>query len=133
MTRHSTDELKDLARYVGDDTYHYDGKPKRSLGFSTYNVAKANELADTLDLIRKFVDRASAHIPERPSRGNRRGRTRVPPRDVAKTFLLQACFGVSERVAAGLVRLFREKLGISVEFGYKTIERGTTRALSPSC
>lgn len=125
MTRHSTDELRELAKSVKDGTYHYDGKPRRSLDFSTYNEAQANELADTLNLIRKFVDRASAHhIPERPPRRRGRGRPRVPPGDVAKSLLLQACFGVSDRVAAGLVRLFREKLGISMEFGYKTIERG---------
>jgi len=120
--RRTTDELRELARSVRDGTYHYDGKPRRSLDFSTYNEAQANELADTLNLIRKFVDRASARMPERRRRG--RGRPPVPPRDVAKALLLQACFGVSDRVAAGLVRLFREKLGISTEFGYKTIERG---------
>lgn len=119
--RHTTDGLRELARSVRDGAYHYDGKPKRSLDFSTYNEAQANELADTLNLIRRFADRASARVPERP---RRRGRPPVPARDVAKALLLQACFGVSDRVAAGLVRLFREKLGISREFSYKTIERG---------
>jgi transposase len=121
-SRRTTDELRELARSVRDGTYHYEGKPRRSLDFSTYNEAQANELADTLNLIRKFADRASARVPERRRRG--RGRPPVPARDVAKALLLQACFGVSDRVAAGLVRLFREKLGISTEFGYKTIERG---------
>lgn len=114
--------MRELAKSVRDGTYQYDGKSKRSLDFSTYNEAQANELADTLNLIRKFVDRASARIPERHRNG--RGRPPIPARDVAKALLLQACFGVSDRVAAGLVRLFREKLGISMEFGYKTIERG---------
>ena len=78
-------------------------------------------MADTLNLIRRFVDRASARIPEKP-RG--RGSPPFPARDVAKALLLQTYFGVSDRVAAGLVRLFKEKLGISKEFSYKTIERG---------
>jgi transposase len=121
--RRTTDELRELAKSVRDGTFHYDGKPKRSLDWSSYNEAQANELADTLNLIRKFVDRASAHVPERRRRG-RRGRPPIPTRDVAKALLLQACFGVSDRVAAGLVRLFKEKLGISMEFSYKTIERG---------
>ncbi len=121
--RHTTDELRELASSVRDGTYHYDdGKPKKSLDWASYNEAQVNELADTLNLIRKFVDRASAYIPERHRTG--RGRPPVPTRDVAKALLLQACFGVSDRVAAGLVRLFREKLGISREFSYKTIERG---------
>jgi transposase len=120
--RRTTEELRELAKSVRDGTYHYDGKPKKSLDWSSYNEAQVNELADTLNFIRKFVDRASAYIPERSQKG--RGRPPVPERDVAKALLLQACFGVSDRVAAGLVRLFREKLGISMEFSYKTIERG---------
>jgi transposase len=121
--RRTTDELRDLAKSVRDGTYKYDGKPRKSLDWASYNEAQLNELTDTLNLIRKFVDRASVHIPERQRRGGR-GRPPVPARDVAKALLLQACFGVSDRVAAGLVRLFREKLGISREFSYKTIERG---------
>ncbi len=120
--RRTTEELRELAKSVRDGTYHYDGKPKRSLDWASYNEAQANELADTLNLIRKFVDRASARIPERHQRG--RGRPPVEARDVAKALLLQACFGVSDRVTAGLVRLFKEKLAISREFSYKTIERG---------
>ena len=54
---------------------------------STYNEAQTNELADTLNLIRKFADRASARVPERP---RRRGRPPVPARDVAKALLLQS-------------------------------------------
>jgi transposase len=52
------------------------------------------------------------------------GRHPYPPDDVAKALLLQAYFGVSNRVAAGLAELFAEKLGISSRFSYKTIERG---------
>ena len=37
---------------------------------------------------------------------------------------MQSYFGVSNRVAEGFARLFREKLGIKSDFSYKTIERG---------
>ena len=37
---------------------------------------------------------------------------------------MQSYFGVSNRVAEGFLRLFREKLGIGSDFSYKTIERG---------
>ena len=37
---------------------------------------------------------------------------------------MQSYFGVSNRVAEGFLRLFREKLGITSDFSYKTIERG---------
>nr|AFK24978.1 putative transposase [uncultured archaeon] len=43
---------------------------------------------------------------------------------MAKALLLQSYSGVSSRVAAGLVDLFKEKPGISKSFSYKTIERG---------
>jgi transposase len=119
--RHTTDELRELAKSVRYGTYQYEGRPKKSLDWSSYNEAQINEMADTLNLIRRFVDRASARIPERP---RRRGRPPFPARDVAKALLLQTYFGVSDRVAAGLVRLFKEKLGIPEEFSYKTIERG---------
>ncbi|MHB1435463.1 MAG: hypothetical protein ACYCPN_05765 [Thermoplasmata archaeon] len=41
---------------------------------------------------------------------------------------MQTYFGVPNRVAEGLLHLFGEKLGISREFSYKTIERGYDRA-----
>ena len=37
---------------------------------------------------------------------------------------MQAYFGMPNRVAQEFLRLFGEKLGISSEFSYKTIERG---------
>jgi transposase len=120
--RHTTEELRELAKSVRSGTFHYDGRPKKSLNWASYNEAQVNEMADTLNLIKRFVDRASARIPERP---RSRGRPpSFPARDVAKALLLQTYFGVSDRVAAGLVRLFKEKLGIANEFSYKTIERG---------
>jgi transposase len=38
--------------------------------------------------------------------------------------LMQTYFGMPNRIAQGFLRLFMEKLGISSEFSYKTIERG---------
>ena len=37
---------------------------------------------------------------------------------------MQAYFGMPNRIAQGFPSLFWEKLGISSEFSYKTIERG---------
>ena len=37
---------------------------------------------------------------------------------------MQAYFGMPNRIAEGFLRLFGEKLGVSSEFSYKTIERG---------
>jgi transposase len=52
-----------------------------------------------------------------------RGRPPVPAVDVAKAVLLQQYFGTANRQTEGLLLLFREKLGLSQEFSYKTIER----------
>jgi transposase len=41
-----------------------------------------------------------------------------------KVQLIESYFGVSDRVAEGFLRLFREKLGVTLNFSYKTIERG---------
>jgi len=120
--RRTTDELRELASSVRDGTFPYEGRPPKSLDWASYNEAQVNEMADTLYHIRRFVEMAVRRLPLRPQGG--RGRPPVPAGDVAKALLLQSYFGASDRVASGLVRLFREKLGISREFSYKTIERG---------
>lgn len=120
--RHTTEELRELVRSVRDGTFQYDGRPKKSLDWSTYDEVQVREVSSMLGMITKFVDVASGRV-QFQERG--RGRPPVyPPSDVAKALLLQSYFGVSNRVAAGLVDLFKEKLGISKAFSYKTIERG---------
>lgn len=52
------------------------------------------------------------------------GRPSTPPDDVAKILLLQSYLGVPNPFAEGMVYLFKEKLGLSKGFSYKTIERG---------
>ena len=52
------------------------------------------------------------------------GRPPVPSSDIVKVMLMQAYFGMPNRIARGFLRLFGEKLGISSGFSYKTIERG---------
>jgi transposase len=122
--RHTTEELRELVRSVRDGTFHYDGRPKKSRDWSTYDELQVREVSSMLELIRKFVDAASGRV-QLQERGRKGGRPPVyPPSDVAKALLLQSYFGVSNRVAAGLVELFKEKLGISQAFSYKTIERG---------
>lgn len=76
-------------------------------------------------MIPKLVDAAVNLIPGEEL--ERRGPGRPPthsPGDVAKVLLMQSYFGVSNRVAAGLALVFKEKLRLSDTFSYKTIERG---------
>jgi transposase len=71
------------------------------------------------------VDEACARIARlSPETKTGPGRSTVPSCDLAKVLMLQSYFGVSNRVTAGLVHVFGEKLHISSEFSYKTIERG---------
>ena len=122
--RHRTDDLRNLVSSVRNGTFQYDGRQKKSLDWSSYDEAQVHELADMLELIRDFVDEASTRVSPLLEHKGRVGRPPCPPADVAKTLLLQSYFGVSNRITAGLVRVFKEKLQISNEFSYKTIERG---------
>ena len=64
-----------------------------------------------LYLIRKLVDEAAARLPAQEVEKKGRGRPPVySPADVAKALLMQSYFGVSNRVAAGLPLVFKEKL-----------------------
>lgn len=121
--RHTKKELRELVSSVRDGTFHYEGRPKRPLDWSSYDEAQAYELADMLYLIRMLVDEAAARLPLPEKKG--RGRPPVhSPSDVAKVLLMQSYFGVSNRVAAGFALVFKEKLRLSDTFSYKTIERG---------
>ncbi len=121
--RRTTDELRDLVKSVRSGEFEYEERPKKSLDWSSYDEAQAYELADMLYTIRKLVDEAANRLPEPERRGPGR-----PPihssADVAKVLLMQSYFGVSNRVAAGLALVFKEKLRLSDTFSYKTIERG---------
>jgi transposase len=124
--RRTTEELRELVRSVRGGTFEYQERPRKSLDWSSYDEAQAYELADMLYTIRKLVDEAVNRLPAEELE-RKRGPGRPPihsPGDVAKALLMQSYFGVSNRVAAGLALVFKEKLRLSDTFGYKTIERG---------
>jgi transposase len=123
---HTTDELRDLVKSVRSGELEYEERPRKSLDWSSYDEAQAYELADMLYMITKLVDEAVGRMPAEELE-KRRGPGRPPvhsPADVAKVLLMQSYFGVSNRVAAGLALVFKEKLRLSDTFSYKTIERG---------
>lgn len=123
--RHTTGELRDLVRSVRSGEFEYGERPKKSLDWSSYDEAQAYELADMLYLIRKLVDEAVNRLPAEELERKGPGRPPIhPPADVAKVLLMQSYFGISNRVAAGLALVFKEKLRLSDTFSYKTIERG---------
>lgn len=85
-------------------------------------------MASYLDNLRDIVNEADNRIKSRTKPDKRGpGRPEINPADIAKTLLLQTYTESPNRVAEGLLFLFREKLGISRHFTYKTIERGFDR------
>ena len=106
----------------------YEKKEPVPRSWSAYDLAQTREIADTLELTRHLVDAAEERLAARAARRARqRGRPPTPAADIAKVLIMQTYFGVPNRVAEGLLLLFGEKLGISREFSYKTIERGYDR------
>ena len=121
MTRKTVEDLRNLVKSVRDRSFPYEKREEKERNWHDYDRAQVNEIADVLDNIRGMVNIAASRIPEK-KRGP--GRPPVPSQDIVKVMLMQAYFGMPNRIAEGFLRLFGEKLGISSEFSYKTIERG---------
>jgi len=122
MARKTAEDLRNLVKSVRDKSYPYERREeKNNMNWHNYDNAQVNEIADVLDKIRDVSDMASSRIPEE-RKGP--GRPSVPSSDIVKVMLMQAYSGMLNRVTQGLLTLFMEKLSISSEFSYKTIERG---------
>lgn len=106
---------------VRDRSFPYRHREKTQRNWSLYDRAQIHEIADILETIRNIVDIAVSRVPAR-RRGP--GRPPVPQSDIVKVMLMQAYFGMPNRIAEGFLRLFGEKLGLSEHFSYKTLERG---------
>ena len=125
MRRLWSRDLQNIVLAVRNKTFKYEGKPKKSMDWASYNEAQLNELADMLQIIKESVDIAVERVNSRQDvKPKGPGRPPVPDGNIAKVLLLQGYFGVSDRVAGGLLKVFDTKLGISEKFSYKTIERG---------
>ena len=121
--RDNEEKLREVVTSVRDGSFPYEEKEEKTIDFAKYNKAQINEIADVLELIRNVVDTASERL-QKPTAKKGPGQPPVPTGDVVKVLLMQYYFGVSNRVAEGFLRLFKEKLGITSDFSYKTIERG---------
>lgn len=106
------------------DEFKYVAREEKEIDWGSYDEAQVNEINDMLLIIRDAVDEASLRLDVDAMLENAGpGRPQNHPADLAKAVLLQQYFQVSNRVAAGLVRLFMEKMRIRNSFSYKTIER----------
>ncbi|MHB8395608.1 MAG: transposase [Thermoplasmataceae archaeon] len=115
------EDLRSIVKFVRDRSFPYRHREEKERNWHWYDQAHVNEIADVLETISDVVNIASSRIP-RKRMGE--GRPPVPSSDIVKVMLMQAYFGTPNLVAEGFLRLFGEKLGISSEFLYKTIERG---------
>lgn len=121
--RVNEEKLREIVSCVRKGDFPYEGKKEKEINFASYNRAQINEINDVLEMVRDAVETASARlqkmtVPKGP------GQPSIPIDDVVKVLLMQSYFGVSNRVAEGFLKLFKEKLRIASDFSYKTIERG---------
>jgi transposase len=115
-------ELNRLIREVKNRRFPYESREEREIDWSKYDQAQLNEINDMLLTIRDAVEEAALRLGVE-NRANSRGCPPYPVADLAKALLMQQYFRVSNRVVAGLVLLFKEKMRIGSPFSYKTIER----------
>ena len=120
--------LREIISQVRNGTYDYQSRECANTDWTKYDEAPIHEMADYLNNVRDIVDEANRRISERmPIQKPRAGRPCINAADIAKVLLVQEYTNSPNRVAEGLLLLFREKLGISKHFSYKTIERGYDR------
>jgi transposase len=116
-------KLDELIKELKDKDFKYIPREEREIDWSSYDEAQLNEINDMLLMIRDTVDEAALRLGIKGAKFEGPGRPPYPPEDLTKAILIQQYFCVANRMTAGLVLLFREKMGIKRSFSYKTIER----------
>lgn len=113
-------KLTQLIKDVRSKEYKYIPKEEKPIDWSSYDEAQLNEMNDYLILVRGIIDEIHSEIGDID-----KGNVGKPPKscfDRGKAVMLQQYFECSNRVAAGLVKLFKEKLDIKEMLTYKDIE-----------
>jgi len=127
-SKYRGEELRTIIKKIRDGTFEYGSREPPETNWTQYDKAQIYEVAHYLNNIRDLVDEADRRIKERtPPKKRGAGRPPIDPADIAKALLLQTYTNSPNRLTEGLLLLFREKLGISHHFSYKTIERGYDR------
>ena len=99
---------------VRDRSFPYQHREEKERNWHQYDQAQVNEIADVLETIRAVVDLASLDTQER-----KRSPGKPPFRDadIVKVMLMQAYFGMPNRIVAGFLRLLDSVLLIMNESG----------------
>jgi hypothetical protein len=103
----TVEDLKNLVKSVRDQSFPYEKREPVFRNWHEYDQAQVNDIAEVLETIRDVVNIASSSMPKE-RRGA--GRPPIPTPDIVKVMLMQAYFGIPNRVAEGFLRLFRENL-----------------------
>lgn len=116
--------LRQIISDVRDKKFDYKPKRAKKRDWFKYDRAQCREIVEMLELIKLLVDTAERRVE--PDFGpDSKGRPPIArPADVAKVMLMQSYFQTANRPAEGLMILFSDRLGLSTEFSYKTLERG---------
>lgn len=115
--------FRSLIQQVRKQEFPYEPRAPKKMDWKSYTMAQISEVNDMLCMIRDIVDAAWRRLETRLREEAGPGLTPVPAPDLAKAVLVQQYFGVSNREAEGLMLLFKEKLAVSRDFSYKSIER----------
>lgn len=113
-------KLTQLIKDVRSKEYKYTPKEENPIDWSSYDEAQLNEMNDYLILVREIIDEIQNEIGDIDQ-----GNVGKPPKSCfgkAKAIMVQQYFECSNRIAAGLVKLFKEKLNIREDLNYKSIE-----------
>jgi len=114
------DKLTQLIKNVRGRKYPYTPREDKPIDWFSYDLAQINEMNDYIILVREIIDEIHQELGDIDQ-----GRVGQPPTscfDRAKAILIQQYFECSNRVASGLMRLFREKLRLTKDLTYKDIE-----------
>jgi len=122
-TRKNQKVLNELIKDLKNKDFKYATKNEKEINWSSYNLAKINEINAYLLFVREAVDNAYVEI----TKAKGPGRPPTAACDLAKIVLVQIFFEVAERQAAGLAELFKEKLNLENEPSPRTIGRAYKR------
>ncbi|MDR0461610.1 MAG: hypothetical protein LBH62_09370 [Nitrososphaerota archaeon] len=118
-------QLNTVIGQLNDKEYKYQEQTPKPYDWTNYDLAQTSEINDILLFIRDIANQAAINLDLPPDQAERKGpgRPKNSPVDGAKIVMIAQYFGLSNRVAQGYMLLFKEKIGFTTVYSYKTIER----------
>ncbi|MFZ5906150.1 MAG: transposase [Nitrospirota bacterium] len=115
--------LDSLIRDLKEGNFKYTPRNETPINWMSYNLAQINEIKLVLLFIKNAVEEAAPPKRDAKKRKRRGREKRIPASDLAKAILVQQYFQKADRVAVGIIDLFREKLGITSDIQPRTLDR----------